>query len=578
MKRFFLVGFRSGILNSKPLRPQLINIIPNFRRMLSNRNRVVYSWILWGSAFLFALTDFQIRAFWPSVVALGVVLLIRRVLTGLLAGGTAGVIIIAGGNPIKAYLSFFSDHLIPALQDSWKIGAIIFTLLLGGFVALIEKGGGLQTLVGKLLAHGGDPARRLQWSTLIMGLIVFFDGLANSIMVGRIMRKLADRCGVSRVKLAYLVDSTSSAVACLAFVSTWIATQLAMIREGYVLAGRGEEVAPYALFFESIPYNFYCIFTLMLIVVSIAKQFNPGSMEEFEWNARERLRRSRASADLAFSENDGTGELDGERTAHWLVAVVPILVLVFFLVFGIYLSGGESPWPVTRAKIVTAFGGSEVVIILISASALASLVAYALYPRRKNKEPPSEVYAEGVRTLFLPVLILLGAWVLSSTLSDLQAAEVISRLLEGRMPLFALPGAIFLVGGVISFTTGSAWGTMIILMPLSVSVVFGLSGGEVTESEYTLLATVVGAVFSGAVFGDHCSPISDTTIISSIACDVEPHDHVRTQIPYALLAAFTAIAVGFVPAGIGISPFYSLLVGAAVLWIFPKLSFRKGNI
>lgn len=518
--------------------------------------RKTLSWALLLLSFLWVWVDGPLRALWPSVVALGVVLLLRRVLLGLLAGGVAGALILSQGNPVTAFISFFSDHLIPALQSPWKIGAILFTFMLGGFSALIEKGGGLQALVQGFLNKGKNPGTRVQWSAFVLGLALFFDGLANSMMVGRMLRGLADRCGVSRVKLAYIVDSTSSAVACLAFVSTWIAVQLAMIREGFDLAGRPGDAAPYAIFFQSIPSNFYCIFTVFFLAVVIRKDLNMGSMASFEALARE-----------SAARRGHTASEDADAP-HWSMAVLPVLVLILTLLLGTYVSGVDAVWPLTRAKIVEAFGGDQVVIVLVCASALASLIAYVLYPRHESRQAPENVFLDGVQALFVPVLILVGAWVLSSTLSQLDAAKVLSALLSDRLPLFAFPAAVFFVGALISFSTGSSWGTMIILMPLAVPVCFELSGDAV---EGGLLSTVVGAVFSGAVFGDHCSPISDTTIVSSISCEVEPHDHVRTQMPYALTAAAVALFLGYLPAGLGVPSWVSLLVGGAFLWFLPRL-------
>ena len=259
------------------------------------------------------------------------------------------------------------------------------------------------------------------------------------------------------------------------------------------------------------------------------------------------------------------------KSSHWVRAILPIFVLVASLIFGVYLVGTEQAWPVTRVKLVGAFGSDQVVNVLLWSSALASLVAFSLYPRGIEWESPSVVFLEGVKSLFVPVLILVGAWILSSTLTQLQAAEVISSLLGGHLPLFAIPASVFVLGALISFSTGSAWGTMIILMPLAITLLFGLSGDSVLELERETLAAVVGAVFSGAVFGDHCSPISDTTIVSSIACEVEPHDHVRTQLPYALIAAFAALILGFLPVGFGLSPWVSLILGLSILPFIPTV-------
>ena len=511
--------------------------------------------VLWGLAFIWALSDNHLRALWPSVVALGTALLLRRVLIGLFAGGMAGAIILAEGNPGIAFVSFFRDHLIPLGQSPWKVGAILFTFMLGGFAAIIEKGGGLQSLVKTFLQKGKDPAKRVQLSGFGLGLICFFDGLANSMMVGRMLRSLADQCGVSRVKLAYLVDSTSSAVACLAFVSTWIAYQLGMIREGYAQLGLEDQAQPYALFFRSIPYNFYCWFTILLLPIVILKNFHPGPMKKFEFEAR--------SKSLNSSPPN-----DDERT-HWVVAVAPVLILLASILIGFYLDGAQSLWPVTLRGIAAAFGNANAALVLVCASAVGSIVAFLLYPRRAERERPSQVYLAGMQALFFPILILIGAWVLGSTLEQLNAAEVLSLLLTGRLPLFLLPTAVFLTGAVISFSTGSSWGTMGILMPLSIPVTITLTAASSFQYQELLLATVVAAVFSGAVFGDHCSPISDTTIVASISCEVEPLDHVRTQMPYALIAALMATAVGFIPVGLGIPVWVLLVIGILILWILP---------
>ncbi len=522
--------------------------------------RKILAVLLWGLAFIWALSDNQFRALWPSAVALGTALLLRRVLIGLYAGGMAGAIILADGNPGVAFVSLFRDHIIPLGQSPWKVGAILFTFMLGGFAAIIEKGGGLQSLVKKFLHKGGDPAKRVQLSGFALGLVCFFDGLANSMMVGRMLRSLADQCGVSRVKMAYLVDSTSSAVACLAFVSTWIAYQLGMIREGYAQLGLEDQAQPYALFFRSIPYNFYCWFTILFLPIVIYKNFNPGPMKEFELEARSKALNSKSNPH--------------EDDIHWAVAVVPVFILLTSILVGFYLDGALSLWPVTLKGIADAFGNANSALVLVCASAVGSIAAFLCYPRRAGRELPSQVYLGGMQSLFIPVLILVGAWVLGSTLEKLNAAEVLSLLLSGRLPIFLLPTAVFLTGAVISFSTGSSWGTMGILMPLSIPVAITLTESSTLQYQELILATIVAAVFSGAVFGDHCSPISDTTIIASISCEVEPHDHVRTQMPYALIAALLATAVGFIPVGLGMPVWVLLLMGTLILWVLPDLLMR----
>ncbi len=196
--------------------------------------------------------------------------------------------LLTGGDPVNAGISLFADHLGPSLQSEWKLGAITFTFILGGFAAILEAGGGFAVLMGRVagrtVAGRNDASsqlsdRSLETAAAGLGILCFFDGLANSMVVGRVSRDLADRAGTARVKLAYIVDSTSSAVACVAFVSTWIAFQLSMISEAYELAGR--TVNPYAVFLESLPYNFYCWFTLVLLFVAVRKRFHPGPVARF---------------------------------------------------------------------------------------------------------------------------------------------------------------------------------------------------------------------------------------------------------------------------------------------------------
>ncbi len=513
--------------------------------------------VLFGASFYWAASESMVGALWPSVVALGCVFLTRRVLLSLVAGGAAGAIILSGGNPLTAFVELIETHFLKNLQSTWKIGAIAFTFMLGGFAALLEKGGALQALVMRFLQK--HPRRRLQWTAYGLGLVCFFDGLANSMLVGRMFRGLADRYGVARVKLAYLVDSTSAAVACVSFVSTWIAYQLAMIQEGYNLAGRTEEAEPYALFLSSIPLNFYCWFTLVLLACVIAFNWNIGPMRTFQAETRVK---------------EDSGKENTEAVGSWR-AVVPLVILILGMLFGLYLSGAEEPWPFTLRKAADAFGRADAALVLVCASAVASLGAFAAYPHlKKEREKASEAYTQGVLNLFTPIMVLIGAWILSSTLGELEAGSVIARLLTNRLPVELLPMSVFLVSALVAFSTGTSWGTMGIIMPLAIPVAFEMMTPGLAETG-VILPGVVAAVFSGAVFGDHCSPISDTTIVSSVACGVDAADHVRTQLPYAMIAAGLAAFAGFLPTGYGFPVLLSLVIGVVAILLITRLSFRE---
>ena len=516
--------------------------------------------ILWLATWIFVATDWDIKALWPSILGLSSVLLLRRVISGLLIGGSAGAILLSNGNPFDAFMAFFTIHLIPALQSGWNISVLLFTLMLGGFVALIEKGGGIQALLNRWLKASGSIKKRVQWSGFALGIVCFFDGLANSLLVGRTLTPIARQAGISREKLSYIVDSTSASVACVAVISTWIAYQLSMIREGYLLAGI-EEVNAFGQFFRSIPLNFYCWFTLVLLAVVIARNWNIGPMREAEKKAEQAMQVFRPEPVQTVK-------------GAWR-ALVPLFFLIVGLMAGLYLDGKSGGvFPINFEKVANAFGAADAAKILVTVSALACLVAYITNQAKIKEEAASDVFMDGVMQLFTPCLILVSVWVLTSTLKGLEAATVLSSLLDGTFPLSLFPATVFVIGTLISFTTGTSWGTMGVLMPLAIPVALTL-GGVDGAAEGHLIPVTIAAVFSGAVFGDHCSPLSDTTIISSFACDLDPIEHVRTQIPYALLAAGLAIVFGFIPAGFGVPAWMSLLLGIGILFLIQRIFNRS---
>ena len=503
-------------------------------------------------------------ALWPSALALGVVLWLRSALLGLLVGAASGAILLTEGNATAALGHLWNVQFVPIFSSPWKVSALVFTLVLGGFVALVEAGGGLQALVRALLGSGGACARRMQSTVFGTGLLVFFDGLANTMLIGRLLRSAADGAGVSRVKLAYLADTTGSAVACLAFISTWIAFQLAMIREGYAVLGL--EVNAYALFFKSLPMNFYCWFALVLALVSVFRGFNPGSMGRAE-------RAARREGPATITEVESLPKKGGA----WLGAIVPILVLAFSVPVLTYLIGAEKCWPFSLSKFAGAYAAAEqhVPLILVASSVLASLVAagFLLLGGRGDGARPAVgwVFVGGVRALLGPLAILLAAWMLGAAISELGASAFLSSILGEGLPIAFMPALIFLAGALISFSTGTSWGTMAVLMPLSIPLVFGMAGELPDLEREQFIVAAIGAVFSGAVFGDHCSPFSDTTIVASIAAGVKPLDHFRTQLPFAVIAGLVALFCGFLPLGFGLAPFFCLLSGLACLLLLPLL-------
>ena len=526
-----------------------------------NRRKLLLGTGIFGITWIVCLLDAPIETVWPVIVALLLVVITRRAFWGLVIGAFAGSIILCDGNPWQAYLELFSRHLAPSLNSSWKIGAILFTLILGGFAGVLNAGTGFQRMVYFFVHKGGDVAKRFQAAAAGLGIVCFFDGLANSMLVGRVCKDMAGRCGVSRVKLAYIVDSTSSAVACVAFVSTWIAYQLSMIKEGFLLTGR--DINPYLMFFKSIPHNFYCWFTLVMLFVSVFNRFDPGPMKTFENDARH----------LALTKEEASQNAP-KKGAGVSPVLTPLIVLIvlFFIVF--YWLGSPQPrWPVTVQKLIAAFGSSAGPLVLVSSAVGASLVAILLFPSRDGGRIFQGIlsFKEGVESLIGPIFILVAAWIIGSVLGELGTAKYLSSLMSNTQTAVLIPAMIFVTGSLISFSTGTSWGTMGILFPLAIPVAAAACESAAPAWQERYLVIAVAAVFSGAVFGDHCSPFSDTTIISSISCGVEPHDHIRTQIPFALMTAGVSIVFGFIPAGLGLSPYLSLLLGISCLMFLPRL-------
>ena len=511
---------------------------------------------LWFLTFGVLLLDAHWAALWPSIVAVSTVFLVRRAITGLLAGATSAMILLHQGNPASAFVAFFSDHLLPSLQSSWNLSILIFTLLLGGFAAVVSKGGGINALLHRWIHNQRAGRRMLMASAYGLGLACFFDGLANSLLVGRTLQEPSRRLGISGEKLAYIVDSTSSAVACVAVMSTWIAYQLSMIREGFTLAGVEATSNPFHLFLQSIPYNFYCWFTLILLAVVILKDWNLGPMRLAEAEALNSGKPDDASESLS--------EAQVSHPAKSLRAIIPLLILTFGLLAGLYWDGtGGNLFPLHLSRVSEAFGKADAALVMLVVSSLACLTAVLLNAPsiRKQGVSVSATFMEGVQHLFQPICILISAWIFSSTLEPLQTVNVLAAILQGQFPNWLFPLVVFLTGALISFSSGTSWGTMGVLMPLALPLAIHLSNAP----DGPLVIGTIAAVFSGAVFGDHCSPLSDTTIVSSISCGIEPFAHVRTQLPYALLAAFVAVMAGFLPTGLGAPAPASLLLGGALL-------------
>ncbi|NNM30911.1 MAG: hypothetical protein HKO57_15435 [Akkermansiaceae bacterium] len=519
-----------------------------------------------------------VRAMWPPVLALVVVFATHRAGLGLFLGGLAGCLLLAGGHPPGAAATWSAEHLwpaffgtwtladgaaaLPAKWNAWHLGALVFTLLLGAFAALLERGGGLRVL---LRSDGDGPLaatqRRFLTSVFGLGLLCFFDGLANALMVGRVARPIADRIRIPRAFLAYLVDTTSSAVACVAFISTWISVQLTLIADGS--ASLGLDTPAYLLFLQSIPRNYYCLFALFLAFIAVRRNWRIGPM---------------ARREAAPPGEDAPGSADAPGRL-WR-ALVPLVVLVLGIpLFYYFLHRGEGvppPFPVTAAKIQAALGSNSGPAAFVTGSLLALLAAAVLFPPAQWRLVPRTAL-RGAAQLLPALGVLVLAWILGSVLGALGTAGQIANMLGNGVPIRAFPAAVFLFGCLTSFVSGTSWGTMALLMPLALPTLGPMAVAQDAPPEVVaqIAPAVIAAVFGGAVFGDHCSPFSDTTIVSALACGITTTEHTVTQLPYALIAAGTALAAGFLADALGLSHWLALGAGLLVL---AALGWRRGGL
>ncbi len=487
----------------------------------------------------------------PPILALVLALATRQVLPALFGGVWLGATIHAGG-PITGLLRALDGLLVNALADSGHASIIIFTSFLGGMTAVIARSGGTHGVVDAVAPIATTPRRGLL-ATWTLGLLVFFDDYANTLIVGPTMRPVTDRLRVSREKLAYVVDSTAAPIAALALISTWIGTELSYIEEGY--ADLGIETEPFAIFVYALPARFYSIFAIAIVFLTIVLRRDIGPMAAAEARAARGDGVIRKGAQPAGGRDIDEMAPPPGKPRRWPNAVLPILTVVVVTIVGLFVTGwGFEPEPGTGffGTILGIIGSSDSYKALTWASFLGAALAIALasVQRILSLGEALEAFMTGVKAMVPAFAILVLAWALGAVCADqLHTGRWVADALGGKLPPALFPAITFVACAGISFATGTSWGTMGLMLPLSIAVagrLVGADGAEIDPYDPVLLGTIV-AVLDGAIFGDHCSPISDTTVLSSMASNSDHIDHVKTQLPYALLGAVLALVLGYLP-------------------------------
>ena len=507
-----------------------------------------------------AEADMQSPGWWtvlPPVVAIAIALIFRSVIPALFLGIWCGALILNGWGLTSiwtAFLDSFDTHLVNAIADTDRIRVLLFTMMLGGMIGILGRNGGMRGIVAWTTRFASNAVRG-QLVTASLGLVVFFDDIANTLLIGKTMRPVTDRLRISREKLAYLVDSTAAPIAGVAVASTWVGYEVSVI--GATAEGiAGLDTAPYLIFLASIPYSFYSIIALFMVfaVAWSARDFGPM------YSAEIAARRKPMAVSPAGAEPDSAGVKDSTSALN---AVVPILAVVSTLFAGLLITGsGDS--------IQEILGSADSFLALMWASLLGVGCAAAISTARRilTLNQTVDAWFEGVRTTLIAVIVLTLSWTLADIVQSLNTAEYIIGISSDRLPLFLLPSVSFVLGGIVAFTTGTSWGTMGILMPLmlplSWSLLTGSADGGMAEQIYIFHGSVAG-VLAGAIWGDHCSPISDTTVLSSLASDCDHIEHVRTQLPYAMTAGSCALFLCTLPVGLGVPWWLCLIASFAVV-------------
>lgn len=507
----------------------------------------------------------------PPLVAIFLALVLRSVIPALFLGIWIGAAALIGFNPsglLQGLLNAFEHYVTVALADKSHVQIVLFTFMIGGMVGIVTRSGGMAAIVHAVIRRA-KTAISGQVAVWGMGLVIFFDDYSNTLVVGNTARPITDKLNISREKLAYIVDSTSAPVATVALITTWIGYQLGLIKESVDQLPNYSEPA-YSIFLNSLAYSFYPFFALLFVLAVAATGRDFGPMLKAERRARAGNVHSEMVSGSVAAEGDDMEAKPGVEPRA-VIAIVPIIVLIGGLLIGLYVTGKSSDEQTLREIVGDA--DSYKALMWSSICSVLAAAALAMGYRTLNVHETVDAWYRGVRAMLLAMIVLVLAWALSSVTSDLNTAAYLVSKLQDSLPLALVPATIFVVSAITAFSTGTSWGTMGILMPLIIPLVWSImsANGAADPSGYHIIYSAVACNLAGAVWGDHCSPISDTTVLSSTASGCNHIEHVRTQIPYALLVGVVAIGVGTIPTGYGLPWWISMVGGMALLLVLLRV-------
>ncbi|MCH3918218.1 MAG: Na+/H+ antiporter NhaC family protein [Spirochaetia bacterium] len=519
------------------------------------------------------METYGVFALLPPLVALLLCFLTKEVIASLFCGVLVGGLMICHGNIFAAVAQSW-DWSSQQLMDKWQAEYFLFLFVIGGAIGIMYKLGGGYALVKKLEKHI-NTSKRSEFLIAILGIVIFFNEYANTAIVGTATKSLSDGKRLSREKFAYLLDSTAAPVSGLSPISDWAGFQTNTIAVS--LAGIGTiGASAYAIWLRSIPYMYYCWFAIALVFIIALTQRNFGPMHLAEYRARTTGQLLRDGAEPAGNVEAEVGEIKTDHLSIWTF-ILPIVVLVFLALFGMWWTGGGPK----ADSFSVALGDSDTACALLWGAfgmVIVSMIMGLVLKIMSFKEI-MDTFMSGAKTMFVAFLLMVFAWALKASCDAVGTADFCIKTilpLVDNLPAI-LPVAVFIVCMILSFGLGTSWGTMAIITPIALPLALAATGNQLNWIVYA----TVGSVLSGSIFGDHCSPISDTTIISSTFAGSDHMDHVTTQIPYALFAAVIAI-IGYFLMLIGLHWAIILPLGIVALYFgtiwFNKRSAKKYGI
>ena len=490
----------------------------------------------------------------PPIIAVVLAIVTKNVVISLFSGVYIGVLILVGGRPLEATMEVIGNFIFPQVADSYNAAVLVLLFFIGGFVALMEKSGGGAALASSVVKYINTRAKA-QISAWFGGIIIFFSDLGTPLIVGPVFEKIFDKAKISREKLAWIIDSTSSPVAVLIPFIGWGVYIMGLIKKEFDLLNIN--TSEFSTLIQVIPFQFYAILAVSMVPLVAFMKLDFGPMAKAE-------RRVQQTGELYWPESKPLRKPDKleeyQNSGRAIFIWLPLLVL-FITLFGLLFSYGFPFEPVP---------GNEFRVSLSAAYLFAALSIIILMIINKSKKFGEiiDIYTTGMQKMVYVALTLVLAWSLGKVINDMGTAAFIVEAMKGNVPAFIIPAILFLVGAAMSLASGTSWGTFAIMLPIAIPMAVGLDAH---------LLVCIGAVLSGGIFGDHCSPISDTTILSSTGAGADHIDHVKTQLPYAILNAAIAL-VGFIVAGItgsALTLILTIILLITAVFIISKTQDRK---